>query len=190
MSEVKRPRVATWLLSVTAPRAWSDAVAGDLLEAYQQRRSKKWYWRQVLTIIRIEVLKDLKNHWVLALRALAVAVASTAMVQRLHLAGRLLDGTAALIGLGPYLVIAAALEPFLLCAPAGLAVALTHRKQQATMVLVYAAALSIFHILVVRPDPARGMFVCLLFCESAIFAVAGALIGGFVGRAWAQPARR
>lgn len=189
MSELKLPVVATWLLSVTASSAWDDAVAGDLLEEYRERRSPTWYWRQVLTIIGIEVLKDLRNHWVLALRALAVGVGSIILLQRLHLASRLLHGTAAVIGVGPYLVIAAALEPFLICAPAGLAVALTHRKRQATMVLVYAAFVFIF-LLCQCANRAHWTLACLLFWEAAIFALGGALIGGFLPYVWVRSARR
>jgi hypothetical protein len=186
MSELKPPAVAAWLLGLTDSSTWNYAVAGDLSEEYQQRRSPKWYWRQVLTILGIGVLKDLRIHWVLALRALAVAVGSIIIFQRLHLASRLLDGAVAAIGLGPYLVIVAALEPFLICAPAGLAVALTHRKRQATMVLVYTAALLVF-LVCLCANRAHWTAACVLFWESAAFAVAGALVGGFLGCAWVHP---
>jgi hypothetical protein len=186
MSPLKPPALATWLLGLTDYSAWNDAIAGDLLEEYQQRRLSTWYWRQVLTILGIGVLKDLRNHWVLALRALAVAVGSIIIFQRFHLASRLLDGAVSVIGLGPYLVIAAALEPFLICAPAGMVVALTHRKRQATMVLVYAAALFVF-LACLCANRAHWTLPSVLFWESAVFAVAGALVGGFLGCAWVHP---
>ena len=174
------PAIATWLLTLTDSSDWQDAVAGDLFEEYQRRRSRKWYWQQVLTILRISVLKDLRNHWLLALRALVVALGSIIIVQRLHLATRILDGSAAVIGLKPYLVIAAALEPLLICAPAGFAVALTHRKRQATMVLVYAATLSVF-LAYLCANRAHWTLGCVLFWESAAFALAGAVTGGLLG---------
>jgi len=186
MSALKPPALATWLLGLTDYSAWNDAVAGDLLEEHQQRRSPTWYWRQVLTILGISVSRDLWDHWVLALRALAVAVGFIVIFQRLHLASRLLDGALPVIGLGPYVVVLAALEPFLICAPAGLAVALTHRKRQATMVLVYAAALFVF-LVCLSANRAHWTLPCVLFWESAVFAVAGALVGGFLGCAWVHP---
>lgn len=186
MSALKPPALATWLLGLTDCSPWNDAVAGDLLEEYQQRRSPKWYWRQVLTILGIGVSRDLRDHWVLVLRTLAVAVGFIIIFQRLHLASRLLDGAVPVIGLGPYLVVSAALEPVVICAPAGLAVALTHRKQQASMVLVYAAALFVF-LVCLCANRAHWTLPSVLFWESAVFAVTGALVGGFLGCAWVHP---
>lgn len=188
MNELKPPRLGSWLIAATASTPWNDALAGDLLEEYQRRRSATWYWRQVLTTVGYGVLRDLRNHWLLALRALAVALGSIIILQRFHLATRLLSGTFDIVGLGPYLVIEAALEPFLICAPAGLAVALTHRRNAATMVLVYAASLSIF-LICLCANRAQWAPACVLFWESAVFAVVGALLGGFLGCTWALSAR-
>ena len=52
MNSAKPPRLATWLLQDFGPRVNGDALAGDLWEAFQQGRSKAWYWRQVLAAVR------------------------------------------------------------------------------------------------------------------------------------------
>lgn len=151
---MKPPALAAWLLGLTDCSAWNDAVAGDLLEQYQQRRSPAWYWCQVSTAVAIAVVRDVRHHWVLACRALAVAILflniSHALVSQMGLVGWLLNRASPLIGWWPSLTFVAALEAFLTCAPAGLVVALTHRKRQATMVLVYAAGLFVFLVASVR----------------------------------------
>jgi hypothetical protein len=40
------PRLATWLLKHLGPSYRREALVGDLLEEYQQDRSRIWYWRQ------------------------------------------------------------------------------------------------------------------------------------------------
>jgi hypothetical protein len=193
MSPSKPPALATWLLDLTDYSAWNDAVAGDLFEEYQRRRSSAWYWRQVWTAVAIAVVRDVRQHWALACRALAAAFLllsiSHALVTEMGLVGWLLRHTNPLIGWWPSLTIVAALEAFLTCAPAGLAVALTHRKRQATMVLVYAAGL--FAVLVcLCVNRAHWTLECMLFWEAAVFALLGALVGGFLGCAWVHPPPR
>jgi hypothetical protein len=180
MGALNPPVLATWLLGLMDPNAWNDAIAGDLFEEYQLRRSPKWYWRQVLTIFGMGVLKDLQNHWVLACRALAVAVWSMITIQRLHLEGRFMEWAFPAIGLGPHVIIGSALEPIVICAPTGLLVALTHRKSQATMVLVYAAALFVL-LACLCANRAHWTAQCVFFWEFAVCAQAGALAGGFLG---------
>jgi hypothetical protein len=193
MTPLKPPALATWLLGLLDYSAWNDAVAGDLLEEYQQRRSSAWYWRQVATAVAIAVVRDVRRHWVLACRALAVAFLllniSHALVSKVDLVGRLLHRTTPLIGWGPALIIVAALEAFLTCAPAGLAVALTHRKRPVAMVLVYAAGLFVF-LVCLCANRAHWTLECMLFWEAAVFALAGALAGGFFGCAWVHPPSR
>jgi len=123
MTPLKPPALATWLLGLADYSAWNDAVAGDLLEEYQQRRSSAWYWLQVSTAVAIAVVRDVRHHWVLACRALAVGVLlltiSHALISKMGLVGWLLYRTTPLIGWGPSLTVVAALEAFLTCAPAG-----------------------------------------------------------------------
>jgi hypothetical protein len=52
MNSAKPPRLAAWILLHFGPQVNSDALAGDLWEAFQQGRSKAWYWRQVLAAVR------------------------------------------------------------------------------------------------------------------------------------------
>ena len=52
MNSAKPPRLAEWILQEFGPERNHEALAGDLNEAFQQGRSKAWYWRQVVAAIR------------------------------------------------------------------------------------------------------------------------------------------
>lgn len=52
MNSAKPSRLAAWILQEFGPQRNQEALAGDLNEAFQQGRSKAWYWRQVLAAIR------------------------------------------------------------------------------------------------------------------------------------------
>jgi hypothetical protein len=68
---VKRPPViANWLLRRFAS-CTSIALLGDLEEEYQACRSSGWYWRQVVGAIMTGLRKDIRDHPMLALRAIA-----------------------------------------------------------------------------------------------------------------------
>jgi hypothetical protein len=191
MTASNPPLLATWLLGLTNSTAWKDAVAGDLFEEYQQRRAPAWYWCQVWIVVAFAVVKDLRHHWVLAFRALAVAflVASTSNDVMMRYIGHLLRMASRLLGQFPSLFIAGALEPFLICAPAGLVVALTHRKCQAAMVLWYVA---VVFVVVIWPvvNRVHGALEFALYCECTVSALVGAVLGGFLGIAWDHPPYR
>src|ERR1039458_8894867 len=141
MTALNPPILATWLLGLTDSTAWKDAVAGDLFEEYQQRPAPAWYWCQVWIVVAFAVVKDLRHHWVLAFRAVVVAflVANTSNDVMMRYIGHLLRMASRLLGHVPSLFIAGALEPFLICAPAGLAVGLTHLKGPAVQALWHVA---------------------------------------------------
>ena len=63
------PAAATWLLKKF--RQSDDALLGDLLEECPNGRSTAWFWRQVVGAIVTGLRKDLQDHPMLALRAMA-----------------------------------------------------------------------------------------------------------------------
>ena len=66
------PRVAMWLLERLGTGAVRDAIAGDLFEDYQRRRSATWYWRQAITAILLGAWRDLRGHWAVAAGAIGM----------------------------------------------------------------------------------------------------------------------
>jgi hypothetical protein len=64
MKSSKPPTLATWMLEHLMPGGGNEALAGDLLEEFQRRRSIPWYWRQVLGAILVSISKELRDHWV------------------------------------------------------------------------------------------------------------------------------
>ena len=57
------PRLATWLLDQFSPVLQNAPLAGDLMEAFKQRRSSSWYWRQVFGAILIALPSLLRKQW-------------------------------------------------------------------------------------------------------------------------------
>jgi hypothetical protein len=55
------------------------ALAGDLLEERARARSAIWYWRQVLIAILIGIWGAIRDHKVLALRAVATGCAANSV---------------------------------------------------------------------------------------------------------------
>lgn len=71
---MRPPRLATWLLLTFGSGPDVDVIAGDLAEQYAER-SRAWYWREVAYALIIGAVQHLRQHWVLALRALWVGSA-------------------------------------------------------------------------------------------------------------------
>jgi hypothetical protein len=52
-----------------------DALLGDITEE-ARRRSRLWYWSQLLAVVAVASWKDIRRHPLLALRAIAVGIAT------------------------------------------------------------------------------------------------------------------
>ena len=63
------PRLATWILKRFGATIIQEALVGDLLEAYQTRRSPFWYWGQVVAAIGVGACRDIWRHLPVALGA-------------------------------------------------------------------------------------------------------------------------
>jgi hypothetical protein len=63
MSKTRPPGLAAWLLRRFRPDQAGDIIAGDLLEHFQQGRSRLWYWREALVAILKPATCDL---WLVA----------------------------------------------------------------------------------------------------------------------------
>lgn len=72
MKPSKPPTLATWLLEHICSGPNDDALAGDLLEEYNRRRSAAWYWRQVLTGIVSNCASEVRHHRLLATQAIVI----------------------------------------------------------------------------------------------------------------------
>ena len=66
------PRLATWLLNRFVAPNNRDSLIGDLAEQYQQGRSRFWYWRQAIVAVAVTCVRDIRDHKLLAARALTV----------------------------------------------------------------------------------------------------------------------
>jgi len=51
MRTSRPPVIAGWILLRFGPMPETEAIAGDLIEQYQQGRSRWWYWREVVVAI-------------------------------------------------------------------------------------------------------------------------------------------
>ena len=45
--------IAAWILDRFGPMPETEAIAGDLIEQYQQGRSRWWYWREVVVALAV-----------------------------------------------------------------------------------------------------------------------------------------
>lgn len=183
MRSSEPPVLATWLLEHVPFSNSNDALAGDLLEDFQQRRSVAWYWRQVFAAILVGFVRDVRNHWVLAIRAAVIGLAVNC--------GALVLGHEVLVNLYWRGVLNPAFFPPFAgwiaesCfsgAASGLIVGLAHRKYRNAMLLALAGPLLLWAftlrgtILTPRDSP-QFVFEALTFYVSAL---AGVFIGGIL----------
>jgi hypothetical protein len=72
------PAWATGLLLRLGPR--DEAFVGDLVEEYGTGRSRLWYWRQVLSAVLLEAVRQVGSHPIRALGAVATGWATVLLV--------------------------------------------------------------------------------------------------------------
>ena len=72
MNAAQPPQLASWLLRRLAGGSKRDSLIGDLDEQFVRGRSASWYWRQVLSAILVGAAADLRDHKLLAVRAVVV----------------------------------------------------------------------------------------------------------------------
>lgn len=66
------PALANWLFEHLTRREHREALAGDLLEEYNRRRSATWYWRQVGIAVAVDFFTECRSRWVSIIFALLV----------------------------------------------------------------------------------------------------------------------
>jgi hypothetical protein len=55
------PRMAAWLLKQFASPYQRESLVADLLEMYRAGRSRRWYWRQVVTALILARARGLSS---------------------------------------------------------------------------------------------------------------------------------
>jgi hypothetical protein len=76
MSTAQPPRFATWLLERLVSDEKRESLVGDLLEQYTHGRSAGWYWRQAIGSILAGSAREIRDHKLLAVRAVFVGLAA------------------------------------------------------------------------------------------------------------------
>jgi hypothetical protein len=76
MSSRPTPRAATWLLQRLGGGSRLEPLIGDLLEQFEEGRSRFWYWRQAAGALAIELAQTLRLHALSFIAAVAVGCAS------------------------------------------------------------------------------------------------------------------
>lgn len=56
------PRAATWFLREYGPNPQDESIVGDLTEQYQRGRGRVWYWRQILAIVSVGLLQEVRRN--------------------------------------------------------------------------------------------------------------------------------
>lgn len=69
MTAKQPPAAATWLLKHFGCGPNNDSVLGDLAEQFG-RKSRMWYWRQVLKGIPVSIAREALGHKAIAARAI------------------------------------------------------------------------------------------------------------------------
>jgi hypothetical protein len=185
--------IANWLFE----RLRLDvSLAGDLFEERERGRSLIWYWRQVLIAICIGIWGAIRDHKILALRAIATGCATNCLFLLLWL--RFLDPLPfpwSMVSIVPWI---AGLSIILLTQLAtGWIVARTHCVQPVPMVSVFAIWLVLSYVygnfsmlstlLADSIDQPRFRRYLAMYLAPEFVTVAGLLAGGILGARPKQP---
>jgi hypothetical protein len=140
MSRQRATAVGTWLLE----RAGVDgALAGDLAEHTTSGGSPLWYWRQVATSIVSIWVGTIRDHKLLALRAVLTGWAIWAL---LFVVRELLQTSALQADWTPTVIALIRYSSWMVI---GWAIGMLHRPYHAAMVLAYMAFLIVMSVPVV-----------------------------------------
>jgi len=143
MKSSEPPAIAEWILEHIYFGYTNDALIGDLQEAFKlQGRSQWWYWRQVFVAIFLAFSRELRAHWLVALRAIGIGLFVSYGAQMLgHEAlVKLHHKITPLAGAQAFAVLAWIGNSFFCGLVSGSIVGLFHRRHRNTMLLVFAAA--------------------------------------------------
>jgi len=198
MSASQPPRLASWLLHHLASSPQHESLVGDLIERYHHGHSATWYWRQVVAAILAGVMRDIRDHKLLAIRAVAIgwllSVLFSFPVNWMSSAGRawLIESLTETRRYSFWWVfwsgqLPNALLAYVACAISGWIIARLHRGHAMTMVLLFAAAVSVAEYgmaswvlwrQALPPMPALALILWLLL-------MIGHPIGIVIGGLWA-----
>lgn len=76
MRSADPPRLANGLLRRLAAGPTRESLIGDLDEQFARGRTSSWYWRQVLSAILVTAATDLRDHKLVAVRAVLIGWAA------------------------------------------------------------------------------------------------------------------
>jgi hypothetical protein len=176
-------KLAMWLLWRFGVPQRNESLLGDLIEERAAGRSALWLWGQTAAAIADAVARDLRDHWVLALRAMGTGWFASFLfafiwerVPPLEWWWRIPESIlTALLFLALFAGIVIVWP--LAC---GWIVAQTHRAQSAAMVLAYAASVALcapwVRVQCQLIDPAdRSLW---LGCLNVLLVLSGGLLPG------------
>lgn len=140
-------RLAMWLLSRFGVPQRNEALVGDLIEERRAGRSAFWVWGQTAVAIADTVVRDLRDHWALALRAAGTGWVASFLCARIFAAIPWLDWWLRIPNRARFDIVALFyfVLGVLLVWPLALGwlVAETHRPQRAAMVVAFAASVAL-----------------------------------------------
>jgi hypothetical protein len=193
MNSQHPPVLATWVLKSLGCGPNNECLIGDLVEQYRRGRSGGWYWRQVLIAVVMSFGKEIRSHYVLAVRAIAIgwSVAHLLGYVLRNLLGNewmILLSKLAPIGWGRQLL--ALIPGWVAWAGIGWIVGRLHRPYQTTMVLLYVLSNSVFmfpffsrelyRLALDSLDDSRFLPYLVFHVVSSVAILVSILVGGFL----------